>query len=62
MDKHAYQDGNKAGFQTTGGGVQVTQSCGNGMAKQKDSKAPSYGMMPREISLSHGHKDVGAKI
>ena len=60
--KHSYQDGNKAGYQTSGGAVQVTQSCGNGMAKQKDSKAPSYGMMPREISHSTGHKEVGAKI
>jgi hypothetical protein len=58
MNKHSYQDGNKAGYQTSGGGVKVTDMNSNGMAGQKDSKAPSYGMMPREISLKKGFSDV----
>lgn len=59
---HDYMNGNKAGYQGNGGKVKVTQDCGNGMGKSVETKAPSYGMMPREISHTTGFKDVKGKI
>lgn len=65
MMKKTYNNagGNKEGYQTNGGRVELTQgSLGAGMGKACYSKAPSYNTLGDVQKMVHGHIEVGEKI